>query len=138
MIQISSFLISKDDIEAVRQATKGQVPEDRLIEMARSRKSTEHAKELLSEQVALSKSNLIVVANKFLNTPIEESLESNDIVLDILALVDRRVGKADFGYGREDGVELKHPVVHFFMSCGGERYHYKNKEFNESVGFYSL
>ncbi|AIQ56167.1 SF0329 family protein [Paenibacillus borealis] len=105
--------VSKDDIEAVRQTTKGPVPEDRLIVMARSRKSTEHAKELLAAQAALVKSNFIVVANKFLTTPIEESLESSDMVLNILALVDRRVGKKRI-LGMAEKVELKHPVVQYF------------------------
>ena len=68
------------------------MPENRLTE-ARSRKTSEHAKELLAAQASLSKSNFIVVANKFLTTLIEKSIESNDILLNILALVDRRVGK---------------------------------------------
>ncbi|AIQ39247.1 hypothetical protein MKZ24_00960 [Paenibacillus sp. FSL R7-0297] len=105
--------VSEDDIEAVRQAAKGPVPEDRLIVMARSRKSTEHAKELMSAQTALTKSNFIVVANKFLTTPIEESLESNDMVLNILALVDRRVGKKRI-VGMAEIMELKHPAVQYF------------------------
>ena len=33
------------------------------------------------------------VANMFLSTSIEECIESHDILLNILALVDRRVGK---------------------------------------------
>lgn len=105
--------VSKDDIEAVRQAAKGPVPEDRLIIMARSRLSTEHAKELMSAQATLVKSNFIVVANKFLTTPIEESLESRDMVLNILALVDRRVGKKRI-LSMTEKMELKHPVVQYF------------------------
>ncbi|MDQ0195738.1 SF0329 family protein [Paenibacillus wynnii] len=105
--------ITNDDIEAVRKDTKGPVPEDRLIVMARSRKSTEHAKELLSAQASLSKSNFIVVANKFLTTPIEESMESNDIVLNILALVDRRVGRKRV-LSMAEKMGLKHPVVRYF------------------------
>lgn len=105
--------ITNDEIEAVRKATKGPVPEDRLIVMARSRKSTEHAKELLSAQAALVKSNFIVAANKFLTTPIEESLESGDMVLNILALVDRRVGKKRIA-DMSGKMRLKHPVVQYF------------------------
>ncbi|MNE39488.1 hypothetical protein D3C80_1334440 [compost metagenome] len=89
------------------------MPEDRLIVMARSRKSSEHAKELLSAQAALSKSNFIVVANKFLTTPIEESIESDDMVLNILALVDRRVGKKRI-LSMSEKMKLKHPVVQYF------------------------
>ncbi|MNI67403.1 hypothetical protein D3C73_1230310 [compost metagenome] len=105
--------VSHDDIEAVRQAAKGLVPEDRLIVMARSRKSTEHAKELMTAQASLCKSNFIVVANKFLTTPIEESLESSDMVLNILGLMDRRVGKKRI-LSMAEKMELKHPAVQYF------------------------
>ncbi|MFF2912035.1 hypothetical protein [Paenibacillus sp. NPDC057934] len=105
--------ITSDEIEAVRKDTKGPVPEDRLIVIARGRKSSEHAKELLSAQAALSKSNFTVVANKFLTTPIEESLESSEILLNVLALVDKRVGKKRI-LGMAEKVELKHPVVQYF------------------------
>ncbi|MGK9253985.1 SF0329 family protein [Paenibacillus humicus] len=105
--------ISTDDIEAVRKAAKGTVPEDRLQVMARSRISSEYAKELMSAQASLSKSNFIVVATKFLSTSIEESLESNDILLNILALVDRRVGKKRI-LTMSEKMKLKHPSVQYF------------------------
>ncbi|SDE67426.1 hypothetical protein SAMN02799630_06053 [Paenibacillus sp. UNCCL117] len=105
--------ISNEEMEAVRKDTKGNVPEDRLQVIARNRKITEHAKELLSAQSALSKSNFIVAATKFLATSIEESLESGDILLNILALVDRRVGKKRI-LSMSEKIKLKHPAVQFF------------------------
>ncbi|MCR8846446.1 hypothetical protein NQ117_22425 [Paenibacillus sp. SC116] len=105
--------ISDEEIEAIRKETKGSVPEDRLKVIARNRKISEHAKELLSAQAALSKSNFTVVANKFLTTSIEESIESNDIVLNILALVDRRVGKKRL-LNMAETMKLKHPIVQYF------------------------
>lgn len=105
--------ITHDDIEAVRTDTKGPVPEDRLAVMARSRKSTEHAKELLSAQASLSKSNFIVVATKFLSAPLEDSIESKDILLNILALVDRRIGKKRI-INMSETIKLKHPAVQYF------------------------
>lgn len=105
--------ISNDEIEAVRKDTKGTVPEDRLKVIARGRKISEHAKELLSAQSSLSKSNFIVAATKFLSLPIEESIESNDILLNILALADRRVGKKRI-LNMTEKMKLKHPIVQFF------------------------
>ncbi|MEY9094280.1 hypothetical protein [Paenibacillus sp. RC84] len=105
--------ISHEEMEAVRKETKGMVPEDRLKVMARSRKSSENAKELLSAQTSLSKSNFIVVATKFLSTSIEESLESHDILLNILALVDRRVGKKRI-LNMSEKMKVKHPIVQYF------------------------
>ncbi|MNN87695.1 hypothetical protein D3C81_2052840 [compost metagenome] len=89
------------------------MPEDRLIVIARGRKSTEHAKELLSAQASLSKSNFIVATNKYLSTSIDESLESNDILLNVLALLDRRVGKKRI-LNMSGMIKLKHPIVQYF------------------------
>lgn len=106
--------ISNDEIEAVRKETNGNVPEDRLQVIARSRKISEYAKELLSAQSSLSKSNFVVTATKFLSISIEESLESNDILLNILALVDRRVGKKRM-LNMTEKMKLKHPIVQYFF-----------------------
>lgn len=105
--------ISNEEIEKVRKSTNGNVPEDRLKVIARGRKISEHAKELILAQSSLSKSNFMVVANKYLSLPIEESMESNDILLNILALVDRRVGKKRILNMRET-IKLKHPAVQYF------------------------
>lgn len=105
--------VDNEEIEAVRKETKGTVPEDRLQVIARSRKSSALAKELLSAQSSLSKSNFTVVATTFLSIPIEESLESHDILLNILALVDRRVGKKRI-LNMAEKIKVKHPVVQYF------------------------
>jgi len=105
--------VNDEEMDAARKATNGNVPEDRLLIIARNKKLTEYAKELLSAQTSLSKSNFIVVANTYLSSPIEESLESNDILFNILALVDRRVGKKRIGNMAEK-MKAKHPVVQYF------------------------
>ncbi|PZD94219.1 hypothetical protein DNH61_19965 [Paenibacillus sambharensis] len=105
--------INNEEIEEVRQDTKGLVPEERLKVIVRGRKISELAKELLSAQSSLSKSNFIAAANKFLSLPIEESLESKDILLNTLALVDRRVGKKRI-LNMSEKMKLKHPVVQYF------------------------
>ncbi|REE68084.1 hypothetical protein A8990_13813 [Paenibacillus taihuensis] len=105
--------IEHAEIEAIRLETKGQVPEDRLNVIARGRKISVVAKELLSAQSALSKSNFTVEATKFLASPIEESMESKDILLNILALVDRRIGKKRILNMRQQ-MKAKHPIVQYF------------------------
>ena len=105
--------IKDEEIEVIRKDTKGTVPEDRLIVIARNRKISEYAKELLSAQSVLSKSNFSVAANKFLSTSIEESIECNDILLNVLALVDRRVGKKRL-LNMSEQMKLKHPIVQYF------------------------
>ncbi|MEC0125596.1 SF0329 family protein [Paenibacillus pabuli] len=105
--------VNNEEIEAIRKESKGNVPEDRLQVMARSRKISVHAKELLLVQAALSKSNFTVAATTFLSTSIEENLESSDILLNILALVDRRVGKKRI-LNMTEQMKLKHPAVQYF------------------------
>ncbi len=105
--------INNEEIEAVRKDTNGIVPEDRLAVIARNRKISEFAKELLSAQSVLSKSNFIVVANKFLSISIKQSIESNDILLNILALMDRRIGKKRL-LSMTENMKLKHPIVQYF------------------------
>ncbi|OPG94758.1 hypothetical protein B2I21_29960 [Chryseobacterium mucoviscidosis] len=105
--------VTDEEIEAVRKDTKGTVPEDRLQVIARSRKSSVLAKELLSAQSALSKSNFTVVATTFLSTSIEDNLESNDILFNIMALVDRRVGKKRI-LNMSESIKMKHPAVQYF------------------------
>jgi hypothetical protein len=67
----------------------------------------------LLAQAALSKSNFSGVATKFLSISIEESMESNDILLNILALVDRRVGKKRI-LNMAEKMKGKHPIVQYF------------------------
>nr|WP_154892992.1 hypothetical protein [Paenibacillus xylanexedens] len=104
--------VDSEEIEAIRKESKG-IPEDRLQVIARSRKISVLAKELLSAQSSLSKSNFTVAATTFLSRPIEESLESQDILLNILALVDRRVGKKRI-LNMSEKIKLKHPAVQYF------------------------
>lgn len=105
--------VSDEEIEAIRKETKGSVPEDRLEVMARGRKSTTHAKELLTAQAALSKSNFTAAATTFLATSIEDNLESKDILLNILALIDRRVGKKRI-LNMSESIKMKHSAVQYF------------------------
>ena len=105
--------INNEDIDAVRKDTNGTVPENRLVVIARNRKTSEYAKELLSAQSVLSKSNFKVIVNMFLSISIKESIESDDILLNILALVDRRVGKKRL-LSMTENMKLKHPIVQYF------------------------
>ncbi|MCR8644575.1 hypothetical protein NV379_18125 [Paenibacillus sp. N1-5-1-14] len=105
--------ITEEEIEAVRKGNNGKVPEDRLHVIARSKKISEVAKEIFTAQTSLSKSNFTATANKFLSTSIEECLESKDILLNILALVDRRVGKKRL-LNMSDIMKMKHPIVQYF------------------------
>ncbi|MCS7464991.1 hypothetical protein N0M98_33450 [Paenibacillus doosanensis] len=106
--------IGHEQIEAVRMNMQGKIPEDRLIAIARSRAISQLAKELWAAQSSLSKSNFMDAANTFLSSSIEDSLESNDILLNIMALIDRRVGKKRI-LNMSEKIKLKHPAVQYFF-----------------------
>lgn len=105
--------IDNEDIEAVRQEMKGPVPEDRLQVIASSRKKSDLAKRLIAAQSELCKSNFMDVATAYLSTPIEQSLESQHILLNIFALMDRRMGKKRL-INMSGKIKLKHPIVQYF------------------------
>ena len=85
--------VNQEDIEAVRKGLNANVPEQRLAVIARDRKLADYAKEILVAQASLIKSDFNASANIFLSLSIEECLGSNDILLNVFALVDRRLGK---------------------------------------------
>jgi len=109
-VQIS---VSADEIDIVRKDTGGRVPEDRLTVIARNSKVSAYAKEMLEAQVALSKSDFYSTANTFLSISIEDSLGSKDILLNVFAMVDRRMGKKRL-LSMESKMKQKHPVVQYF------------------------
>lgn len=110
-----NLTISDDELDAVRNETKGTVPDDRLIIMARNKKIVIYAKELLNAQTVLSKSDFQGTANKFLSTSIEDNLKSSDILLNVLAIVDKRTGKKRLT-NMSSIIKMKHPVVQYFYN----------------------
>jgi hypothetical protein len=105
--------VSDAEIDALRKETYGKVPEQRLAVIVANRKITDYAKEILAAQAVLSKSYFYRAANTFLSCSIEESLGSNEILLNIFALVDRRVGKKRL-LNMSESIHLKHPIVQYF------------------------
>jgi hypothetical protein len=105
--------VSLDDVEVVRKDTGGRVPEERLVVIARNNKISVYAKDMFEAQAALCKSDFYNTANQFLSVSIDECFESNNILLNIFALIDRRVGKRRL-LNMKESMKLKHPVVQYF------------------------
>jgi hypothetical protein len=105
--------VTPEELEKVRENTGGKVPEERIVIIAGNHKISAYAKEILAAQAVLFKSDFLTVANSFLSASIEESLECNDILLNIFALVDRRVGKKRL-LSMSEKMKLKHPIVQYF------------------------
>ncbi|MBE5961171.1 MAG: hypothetical protein E7256_07265 [Lachnospiraceae bacterium] len=107
--------VSEEEISALREETQGKIPEERLYGIIRNRKISEVADHIIKAQVVLGKTDFADAANRFLSTSIEESLASNEILLNILAIVDRRVGKSRLRKMKEQ-MNGKHPIVQYFYA----------------------
>lgn len=105
--------ITTEEIEVLRQETLGKISEDRLYVIARNRKASDIARDILAAQGVLCKSDFYKAVGEFLTTSIEESLESKEILANILAIVDRRLGKKRL-LGMRDKINEKHPIVQYF------------------------
>jgi hypothetical protein len=110
---LTQITVNEEEIEKVRKDTDGRIPEERLAVIAKSHKISEYAKEILNAQSALSKADFYLTANKFLSDSIEDNLNSKDILLNVFALVDRRIGKKRL-FSMEANIRLKHPIVQYF------------------------
>lgn len=120
----SSILLPVDEkeIEVVRIEGGGKIPEERLIVIARGKKLADYAKQMVSAQTILSKSDFYTVANTYLSSNVDQCLASEDILLNVLALIDRRVGKKRLRDMR-DVISIKHPIVQYFykLRCEADR-----------------
>jgi len=105
--------VSREEMEEVRKGGGGSIPEERLAVIARGRKIADYAKEMMAAQAELTRSDFGAAAGRFLSLPIEECLESREILLNVLALIDRRLGKKRL-LMMEEKIRLKHPVVQYF------------------------
>lgn len=107
--------VTEGEIESVRKTGGDKIPEERLIVIAKSKKSGDVAKQIMAAQTNLYKSNFYDDAAKYLTSSVEECLASENILLTIFGLMDRRVGKKRLRNMREE-MKTKHPIVQFFYA----------------------
>ncbi len=110
---LGSVFVTAEELEAVRKNNNGNIPEDRLKIMARKQKSNVLSKEIFKAQNNLFKNDFQKIALTYLSTSLDECLKSEDIILNILALMDRRVGKKRLQKISSE-MKLKHPAVYYF------------------------
>lgn len=99
--------------EDISEVTKMGVPAEVAREVARKRKVSAIADKILKEQGILSRSDFQEAATLYLSSSIESCLDSDSILLNIFALMDRRVGKKRLR-NIGDTIKLKHPIVQYF------------------------
>jgi hypothetical protein len=107
--------VTSEEIETVRKESSHLIPDERLEVIARNHKAARCAKAILKAQTNLVKQDFQKLANIFLSESIENSLESEDIILNVLALVDRRLGKKRL-QALASEMQIKHPIVQYFYA----------------------
>lgn len=106
------FFISEAEIEKLK-AEKPMIPEERLKVILAESKKNECAKRMMEAQNKLLKSDFIAKTSEYLASSIDRSIESNDILLNVFALIDRRMGKSRLRKLRET-ISQKHSIVQYF------------------------
>lgn len=106
--------ISEEEVENARQRAEfSKIPENRIAEILRKQKVSEYAKQMIKSQAILSKSDFYTTATVYLANSIEYALASEDILLNVFGLLDRRVGKGRLNRLKPQ-MEIKHPIVQYF------------------------
>ena len=105
--------VSQEDVDKIKAKSGNKIPEDRLEVIAKGHKKSQVVKDIFIAQQQLSKIDFQKMANTYLTSSVEKCLESDDIILNVLAIIDRRVGKKRLVKMRDE-MGLKHPVVKYF------------------------
>ena len=112
--------VTDEEIEKLKVA-KPMIPEERLVVILKEQKINECAKRIIAAQNQLMKSDFINKTTEFMGTSIDKSIESDDILLNVFALIDRRMGKSRLRKIR-DNITQKHSIVQYFyqIRCEAE------------------
>lgn len=68
---------------------------------------------LVEEDDVFSQDNFFIALDQFLNSPIEENLKSENTIIKILCLIDRRVGKRTLQEMQKSILE-EHEIIRYF------------------------
>ena len=102
--------VSEEEAKVVRQQ---KIPEERVMLVASQRKQAIWADVVYMAQSELFKTEFTKEAERFLSSPLEQALESEEILMNIFALIDRRLGKKRL-LNLQNNIKMKHPAVQFF------------------------
>lgn len=112
--------VTEKEIAILKEA-KPMIPEERLSVILTEQKVNDCAKRIIDSQNQLVKSDFMNKIAEFLATSIDKSIESDDILLNVFALIDRRMGKSRLRKIR-DIITQKHTIVQYFyqIRCEAE------------------
>lgn len=110
------FDIQNSDLENVRKALGNQVPEDRLYDIAKKQVKDRNAKLIWQAQNQLLKTDFQKAVSNYLSGALDEAISSDDILMNIFAVIDRRTGKKRV---QRMNKACKHPLVKYFCRLRG-------------------
>ncbi|SKA79261.1 hypothetical protein SAMN05443428_10325 [Caloramator quimbayensis] len=95
--------------------------ENILPEIAINRSINDMAHKKVERQDIFAQYDFFESAERFLNSPIEESLESDNAIINVLAIIDRRVGKRTLSKIK-NSIKNKSKLVRYFyqLRCEAE------------------
>ena len=96
--------------------------EDILPQIAKNRNINDIAHKKVKEQDIFAQYDFLEAVERFLNSPIEESLKSDNSIVKTLALIDRRVGKRTLNTLKESIKDEGELVRYFYrLRCEAEQ-----------------
>ncbi|SCG82861.1 hypothetical protein DW1_1289 [Proteiniborus sp. DW1] len=96
--------------------------EDILPQIAKNRNINDIAHKKVKEQDIFAQYDFLEAVERFLNSPIEESLKSDNFIVKTLALIDRRVGKRTLNTLKESIKDEGELVRYFYrLRCEAEQ-----------------
>lgn len=80
-----------------------------------------HAHEMIKTEGILAQYDFFDAVEEYLSSPIEKSIKSTDIIIKLLSLIDRRVGKRSLQKLNES-IETEHESIRYFLKlrCDAE------------------
>lgn len=101
--------------------SKPMIPFERIDLIIKEQKENECRKRIIEAQNQLWKSDFMEETTKYLMSSMEKSLESEEILLQVFAIIDRRMGKSRLRKWKDD-IKQKHSVVQYFyhLRCRAE------------------
>jgi len=105
--------IDQEALKSLRKSMGDQVPEDRLAAIYKNNTINDLCKSIYKAQSELFKTDFQSKALEYLSSSVDDCLSSEEILLNVFAIIDRRVGKKRLA-SLSDTMANKHPIVNYF------------------------
>ena len=105
--------IDQEELNKLKKTLGDKVPDDRLKIIYENNKINDLSKAIYKAQTELFKTDFQSKAMEYLSLSVDDCLSSEEILLNVFAIIDRRVGKKRLA-SLADVMANKHPIVNYF------------------------